>query len=107
MSDFTKGKWKVDAHTIRVSCRVFRSVKTGDVEYGNIAIIPTIHGMSEQEALANACLIAAAPEMYGELYEALQLCEGKSSYDGDEFASQAKSIRELLARIDRPADVET
>ena len=49
---------------------------------------------------ANARLIAAAPDMYDELYEALQLCEGKSSYDGDEFAIQAKSIRELLAYID-------
>ena len=37
-------------------------------------------------------LIAAAPEMYDELYDALQL--------GDEFSKQAKSIQALLERID-------
>ena len=41
-----------------------------------------------------------APEMYDELYEALQLCKGKSSYDGDEFGEMAEDIAELLARID-------
>lgn len=102
MGEFTKGKWKVDAHTIRISCRVFRSVKTGDVEYGNIAIIPTIHGMSEQEALANARLIAAAPEMYEALERALNML---NCYDPNN--SVVGVIRELLARIDRPADVET
>ena len=54
----------------------------------------------EDEKKANERLIAAAPEMYEQLYEALQLCEGKSSYDGDEFCEQAKNIRELLERID-------
>ena len=45
-------------------------------------------------------LIAAAPEMYDELYDALQLLKGKSSWDGDEFSKQAKSIQDLLERID-------
>ena len=44
-------------------------------------------------------LIEAAPDMYDELYDALQLIKGKSSYEGDEFDVQAKSIRELLNRI--------
>ena len=46
----------------------------------------------------------AAPEMYDELYEVLQLLEGKSSWDGDEFSKQAQSIKELLARIDGKED---
>ena len=54
--------------------------------------------ISLQKAIGR--LLAAAPEMYGELYEALQLLHGKSCYDGDEFSNQAESIRELLARIE-------
>ncbi len=49
----------------------------------------------------NARLIASAPEMYDELYDTLQLLKGKSSYESDEFAIQAKSIEELFARIDK------
>ena len=52
------------------------------------------------ETDANGRLIAAAPEMYEELYEALQLIRGHSSYKGDEFDQQARSIQALLARID-------
>ena len=57
-------------------------------------------GVADCLEYADARLIAHAPEMYDELYEALQLLQGKSSYDGDEFSQQAKHIRELLARID-------
>ncbi len=59
--------------------------------------------ISLQKAIGR--LLAAAPEMYGELYEALQLLQGKSSYDGDEFSQQAKSIRELLASIDGKEEI--
>ena len=64
MSEFTSGKWKADAKTIRTSCRVFRTVRVNDIDRLSVAIIPVIHGMPEEEALANARLIAAAPEMY-------------------------------------------
>ena len=43
----------------------------------------------------------AAPEMYDELYEVLQFMKGNSRYESDEFANYARSIEELLARIDR------
>ena len=48
----------------------------------------------------NERMIAHAQEMYDQLYEALQLCKGMSSYDGDEFGEMAEDIAELLARID-------
>ncbi len=55
---------------------------------------------SEEEMEKTKRLIAAAPEMYEELYEVLQLLKGKTSWDGDEFAWYAKDVAELLARID-------
>ena len=109
MRKFTPGKWKIDMSSfVSYDCpHTFiypEDLKVRQIDEDvHIALV----NCNYDEWAANARLIAAAPEMYGELYEALQLCEGKSSYDGDEFASQAKSIRELLARIDRPADVET
>ena len=42
----------------------------------------------------------ASPEMYDELYEVLQFMKGNSRYESDEFANYARSIEELLARID-------
>ena len=86
---FSTDEWNVDDFLV--------NVKILDEE-GNIIV--SIFGYD----LAIVRRFLAAPEMYDELYEALQLCEGKSSYGGDEFAKQAKSIRELLARIDGKED---
>ena len=47
-----------------------------------------------------------APEMYDQLYEVLQLCKGKSSYDGDEFGEMAQDIAELLDTIDGKNEAE-
>ena len=80
MSNFTRGKWEAHPNRVIVNGHVLALVNFGRD--------------------ANVRLIAAAPEMYDELYEALQLCAGHSSYEGDDFDEQAKSIRELLARID-------
>ena len=92
MSEYTKGKWEIYADTIRVSCRVFRSVRRREVDFADVAIIPSRHGMSEQEALANARLIAAAPEMY----------ELLKDYHADPAEQIAWLIRRhnLLTRID-------
>ena len=89
MSAFTKGNWYVD------NTRVIHS----DDDYRSIAYLIS-DGATKDIDDANARLIAAAPEMYDELYEALQLIKGKSAYDGDEYSWQAKSIQELLERID-------
>lgn len=84
MSKFTGGKWEV-------------VVIYGDhyVIFSNDEVVADCFGSN-----ANGRLIAAAPEMYDELYEVLQLLQGKSSYDGDEYSQHAEDIRELLACID-------
>ena len=88
MSEFTKGKWEAE----RVNSPYIIWRVTDSSRYNSVAT-----GIYKE---ADARLIAAAPEMYDELYEALQLIKGKSCYEGDEFDVQAKSIRELFNRID-------
>lgn len=115
MSKFTNGKWKTDAKTIRISCRVFRTVRVNDNDWDNdwldVAIIPVIHGMPEEEALANVRLIAAAPDMYRLLQEFMKIDEQKkwaASEKNDPAYMMAlvaqdgavNMSKELLARID-------
>ena len=68
MSVFTKGKWVMDTKIKRVSCAVWRTIRKADSNIesnDNIAYIPQVRcNISEEEALANARLIASAPEMY-------------------------------------------
>ena len=89
MSEFTKGKWGIDRNDYSIY---------SDSEDCCVADLYPVD--SNEQLVANARLIAAAPDMYDELYDALQLLKGKSSWDGDEFSQQAKSIQELLSRID-------
>ena len=91
MSEFTKGKWEVQDWTEKLDGEFLP-------EYAVCVGDEWIADCADNEA--NARLIAAAPEMYDELYEALQLLRGKSSYEGDEFSCEAKFIQELMARID-------
>ena len=104
MSNFTKGTWNTDwkilddgiirIRSIDNSLREPRSEVIADVYACSLSLEPT------DEGLANVRLLTAAPEMYDELYEVLQLMKGKSSYDEDEFGVEARYIEELLARID-------
>ena len=86
MSKFTQGNWYVEDGYI--------FAETG--EY--IASVASVCDYTTDDA--NARLIAAAPEMYDELYEVLQLLKGLKSYDDDMFDVHAKSIKELFKRID-------
>ena len=90
MSKFTSGEWNVTDKTFTLD---------GQSADWHLVYSPEqAVGFIRHEE--DAKLIANAPEMYDELYETLQLLQGKSSYDGDEFSQQAESICELLAHID-------
>ena len=94
MTAFSKGEWYIDSMGV---------LHLGDAFDRNIAVFISSEATKKSND-ENARLIVAAPEMYDKLYDALQLMEGKSSYEGDVFDLQAKSIRELLNRIDGKAD---
>ena len=95
MPNFTPGKW----------------VKHGDFIIGNTVCLAQVLSVHEHEddaernrieKTANARLIAAAPEMYEALERSLHML---NCYDPNN--SVVGVIRELLARIDLPANVET
>ena len=93
MSKFTRGNWELNS-------------RTGDISSKG-TLIAKVYGATDynveknaEESFANARLITASPEMYDELYEALQLLKGKSSCESDEFARQARSIEEVLVRVE-------
>ena len=87
MSKFSQGKWRCE---------------WDDNKYiwgANDEVIGELYFTTPEETKANARLIAAAPEMYQKLKSAVSYC----SY-AEEFSPAAKivakSIKELLARID-------
>ena len=92
MSEFTKGDWNF----------IVTPVSLGEGEERSDWFLVGSHegAVGFIRHKEDARLIAAAPDMYDELYEVLQLLEDKSSYEGDEFSRQADSIKELMLRID-------
>ena len=89
MSKFTKGKWKTAAPHEYIVYEDFTKDK--------LIIASEIEGYTEEEANANARLIAAAPEMYELLKEELI---PTSDYGGIISFEREKKIKTLLARID-------
>lgn len=99
MSKFTQGKW----HSDEYGCFVFA--------HGTEMMVCEMRGMgwfrskgiTDEEALsiqaANARLIAAAPEMYDLLYDAMQELKGYKPIENG-ISSIWPDIEELLARID-------
>ncbi len=63
MTDFTKGEWSIEHYA------TFINIKANDVDIADVNVEGSIYS---EEELANAHLIAAAPEMYAML-ERLQL----------------------------------
>ena len=90
MSKFTSGEWKFLEWPMTFADSTEQWYLVGSPERAV--------GFIRHEE--DAKLIVAASEMYDELYEVLQLLQGKSSYDGDEYSQHAEDIRELLACID-------
>ena len=95
MSNFTKGKWGYHDKLGLILTYDERGYVIATVrEAGGESVFGT-----SPEGQANARLIAAAPEMYELLYEALQELKG---YDpiGNGISTIYPDIEELLARID-------
>ena len=104
MTEFTKGKWTADVMGEYVFAHGFDMMICQMRGWAYLKA----QGLSDNEAIevqkANARLIAAAPEMYDELYDAFQFMKAKSCCEGDVFAQQAKSILELMQRIIEGSD---
>lgn len=103
---FTKGPWVSD---VRVGCCAVYPENSRDeweqwlyndernffyASYKNMALDPSYSRQAE-EAIANANLIACAPDMYEMLELAMSLMDGDSIED---FAYQYKEIKSLLKR---------
>ena len=89
MSKFTKGKWKTN-----INKYVYVLDEKNKFLHRRF-IVYNVYGDTEEETQANARLIAAAPEMYELISEALGRCKGNSV-----FADLYSQAKELLARID-------
>ena len=93
MSEFTQGKWYV------IQGAGIDELDVISEDKRNICYLFGYSFSRWNEQKANARLIAAAPEMYELLYEALQELKG---YDpiGNGISTIYPDIEELLARID-------
>ena len=99
MSEFTKGKWEAGIDPIAVIPHVYVWTKLKQ-QKNKPAIIAVMHRcpyIKDKEQLANARLIAAAPDMYELLKEELI---PTSDYGGIVSFEREKKIRTLLAQID-------
>ena len=93
MSEFTQGKWYV------IQGAGIDELDVISEDKRNICCLFSYSVFRWDEQKANARLIAAAPDMYELLYEALQELKG---YDpiGNGISTIYPDIEELLARID-------
>ena len=93
MCEFTKGQWEAGIDTSSMLSYVWTKLKNIPAK---IAVMHRCPYIKDKEQLANARLIAAAPEMYELLIFAMA-----SLRDGDIPAQRvADRIEELLVRID-------
>ena len=88
MRKFTKGKWEV---CVDGSIDVFDESGKLVSTYSDV-----IGRKSDEQLMADARLIAAAPEMYGLIVDALRMCKGREVY-----ASLYEQALGLITRIDR------
>ena len=96
MPNFTKGKW-VDCG----DCTVGVENEDGTIKCWICECEPDYVHIEEENALANARLIAAAPEMYNELHNLLEYLYDIQS-EGFMLQTQedVNRVEALLARID-------
>ena len=99
MSEFTKGKWTADNRGVYIFTHDFDMMICQMRGWAYLKA----QGLSDDEAIevqkANACLIAAAPEMYELLKVWVNVQAQPMLRDAQKMA------QELLARIDGDSDV--
>jgi hypothetical protein len=92
--NYTKGEWKVKDDRPHFSIQVGRQ---------NIASISSLNNMLNDEKLANAHLIAAAPEMYEALRELSEITHDLGLGDGTpdpQIEASNKKARQALAKAE-------
>ena len=109
MSEFTKGTWEAGIDPIAVIPYVYVWTKLKQ-QKNKPAIIAVMHRcpyIKDKEQLANARLIAAAPEMYEMMKNTSNYileCAKLYSPFPDELCMYAERTKELIARIDGEVD---
>lgn len=66
---------KTNSHQWHIRTRDRRESRTAFDVGTDAAYICTVHGLTPTDAYENACLVAAAPELYRELATLVSLCE--------------------------------
>ncbi len=100
MSEFTKGTWEAGIDTSSMLPYVWTKLKNIPAK---IAVMHRCPYIKDKEQLANARLIAAAPEMYEMMKNASNYileCAKLYSPFPDELCMYAERTKELIARID-------
>ena len=82
-SKFTKGDWEVNP-------RASRNVRCGNVTIANCS--SGQNGENEEEEIANAQLIASAPDLLESLYELISLKKWKEEFGKDEWYLEKQPI---------------
>ena len=90
MSEFTKGTWEAGIDTSSMLPYVWTKLKNVPAK---IAVMHRCPYIKDKEQLANARLIAAAPEMYNWLKTISEIFDKGNVIN-------VSNIKELLARID-------
>ena len=94
MSEFTKSQWEAGIDTVSMTPYVWTKLKNIPAK---IAVMHWCPYIKDKEQLANARLIAAAPDMYELLREELI---PTSDYGGIVSFERERKVKALLARID-------
>lgn len=110
MSDFTKGKWFLGSYQTKArNHKKIEVIASVSISEGVIKRIATISG-TNPEAIANARLIASAPELYDAVYVLLDYAYEALHWAGVETETRGNAPRilrdiqdcqKLLARINK------
>lgn len=93
----TIGPWRVMQATSQEP-DAMRIIYGGNLE--RVAIIPDVEFAAQREAIADARLIAAAPDLLDALYLALPYVEEGEEYNHPDKRVLSKTIRALISKVE-------